>query len=133
MSEAAELDALIQAPARIEVAGETLEIWPLVVIQIPAILRAARPVVEALRRGESDILGLLADHGDRLLEAVAIATGRTRAWVDALPADDLVRLAGVVVEVNADFFVRRLLPAITAAAEQAARALEAAGRIPASG
>lgn len=54
-----------------------------------------------------------------MIEAVAIASRRPNEWVAGLELDEAIRLAQAVFEVNADFFIRRLLPAIT----------EAAGRI----
>ena len=87
--------------------------WPWSsVVWIPAFVRATKPVMAGLVTG--DLLGMLAE-GEHLVEAVAIATGEDRAWLDGLEADDFVKLAECVIEVNAGFFVHRLAPAIAQA------------------
>ena len=47
------------------------------------------------------------------IEAVSIASRRPTEWVVGLDLDEAVRLAEAVFEVNADFFIRRLLPSLT--------------------
>ena len=41
---------------------------------------------------------------------MSIAVGKPRAWVDELAADEAILLAAKVIEVNADFFTRTVLP-----------------------
>ncbi|MCB1630603.1 MAG: hypothetical protein H7A12_07270 [Pseudomonadales bacterium] len=55
--------------------------------------------------------------GDDLVRAVAIATDQTEDWLGELLPDEFLPLVTAVVEVNADFFVRRVLPALNAATE----------------
>jgi hypothetical protein len=45
-----------------------------------------------------------------LLSAIAIAVGKPRSWVDDLAADEAIVLAAKVIEVNADFFTRTVMP-----------------------
>ena len=45
-----------------------------------------------------------------IADAVAIAVGKPRAWVDELAADEAILLAAKVIEVNADFFTRTVIP-----------------------
>ncbi len=56
------------------------------------------------------IVDLLASGGDGLLDFIAFAANKPREWVDKLGADDGVALTKALMEVNADFFVRRVLP-----------------------
>ena len=56
------------------------------------------------------IVDLLAAGGDGLLDFIAFAANKPREWVDGLGADDGVALTKALLEVNADFFVRRVLP-----------------------
>ncbi len=95
--------------------GSTLEIRPLKVRQIQPFARAVSAVLPAVQvvGGKLDLLPLVTEHGNDLAQAVAVAVERPLDWVGALDADTFVRLAGAVVEVNADFFVRRLMPAVT--------------------
>ncbi|MGH8521943.1 MAG: hypothetical protein ACREU9_11115 [Gammaproteobacteria bacterium] len=100
------------------VGGKTLEVVPLTVGQLPAFARAIRSLAPALQGGEADWLGLLAEHGESMIAAVGIATGLKHEDLAGLPPDEFVALAAALMEVNMDFFVRRLTPAVNAAAEK---------------
>jgi hypothetical protein len=105
-----DLETLIPQAVELTIGGEALAIKPLKVGQMPAFLRAVSPVMEHLTRGEIDWLLLFGDHGDDLLSAIGIAVGKPRPWVDELAADEAILLAAKVIEVNADFFTRTVLP-----------------------
>lgn len=105
-----DLDKLIPQPVELSVAGETLVVKPLKVGQMPAFLRAISPVMQFLATPEIDWLALFGERGDELLSAIAIAVGKPRQWVDDLGPDDAVLLAAKVIEVNADFFTRTVMP-----------------------
>lgn len=106
-----DLDVLVPQGQELELAGQHLTISPLVVGELPAMLKAVRPFAEQLA-GEPDWLALLCDHGDALLTALALASRQPRDRVDALALDDAITLAAAVFEVNADFFVRRVAPRV---------------------
>ena len=105
-----ELDTLVPACLELVIGGEALTIKPLKVGQLPAFLRAISPVMQQLTAAEIDWLALMGERGDDLLAAIAIAVGKPRAWVDELAADEAILLAAKVIEVNADFFTRTVLP-----------------------
>ena len=105
-----DLEKLIPIAVELTVGGETLAIKPLKVGQMPAFLRAISPVMQHLTRAEIDWLTLLGEQGDDLLAAIAIAVSKPRQWVDDLAADEAILLAAKVMEVNADFFTRTVLP-----------------------
>ena len=105
-----ELEKLIPQATELTLHGEVLAIKPLKVGQMPAFLRAISPVMQHLTRTEIDWLTLFGEHGDDLLSAIAIAVGKPRQWVDDLAADEAILLAAKVIEVNADFFTRTVMP-----------------------
>lgn len=105
-----ELEKLIPQATELTLHGEALAIKPLKVGQMPAFLRAISPVMQHLTRNEIDWLTLFGEHGDDLLSAIAIAVGKPRLWVDDLAADEAILLAAKVIEVNADFFTRTVMP-----------------------
>jgi hypothetical protein len=109
-----ELDALTGGPVRtLHLAGADLEITPLVTRELPAMLNAMQPIIGLFAQTpEAALQTALISHPDAVINAVAIAARRPREWVDALPLDDLIELAGTVIEVNVDFFARRLVPMI---------------------
>ena len=112
-----DFDALPPVPVMLDIGGDTLELTPIRVGEVPALIHAVRPFVGQLS-ADPDWLGLLAEHGEALLNALALTVRRERAWVEDLSLDDAVRLAATVFEVNADFFVQRLAPAVQQAARQ---------------
>lgn len=109
-----ELETLIPQPVRLEIAGETLEITPVVIGEIPKLLKAIQPFAEQLTE-EPDWVGLLAEHGEAVLNALAVCSRKPRTWIDTLALDEAIQLFEAVFEANADFFVRRVAPAIARA------------------
>ena len=117
-----ELETLIPAGAEVVIAGEALTIRPLKVGQLPAFLRTITPVICRITGGEIDWLALFGERGNDLLSAVAIAVGKPRAWIDELTADEALVLAAKVIEINADFFTRTVMPKVEGLFAQVARA-----------
>lgn len=129
-----DLEKLIPQTFEITLAGETVAIKPLKVGQMPAFLRAITPVMQQIGGDRIDWLALFGERGDDLLSAVSIAIGKPRAWVDALDADEAILLAAKVIEVNADFFTRTVMPRLDGliARTNAAAATGTAGSTPSS-
>lgn len=115
--------ALPPVPASVEIAGEHIELTPLKVGEVPAFARAVQPIAASLS-ASPDWLALLAEHGEAVIAALAVATRRPVDWVAGLDLDEAVRLAEVVFGANADFFIRRLLPSVTQAAARIGQTLE---------
>ena len=119
--------ALPPVPVTLVIGGEPLELTPIRVGELPAFARAVQPVAVSLS-ASPDWLALMAEHGEAVIEAVAIATRRPVDWVAGLDLDEAVRLAEAVFGVNADFFIRRLLPSVTQAAARIGQTLESPTR-----
>lgn len=111
-----DFDAFPPTALSLEIAGVTLAITPIRVGEIPALLAAVRPFAHRLVDADPDWLELLADHGDALITAIVVASRRPQEWVAGLAMDDAIRLAAALFEVNADFFVQRVVPTIQHAA-----------------
>jgi len=109
------LSALVSPAQEIHVAGKAIRIRPLTVGQLPGFLRAAQPIIAELSSG--DIAQALLREPAAVIEAITIACAQDRVWIDSLYSDDLIKLGTKCIEINLDFFIRRLLPEITAAAE----------------
>ena len=115
--------ALPPVPVSIDIAGERVDLTPLKVGEVPAFARAVQPIAASLS-ASPDWLALMAEHGEAAIAAIAVATRRPVEWVAGLDLDEAVRLAEAVFGVNADFFIRRLLPSVTQAAARIGLALE---------
>ena len=129
-----DLETLIPQAVELVIDGEPLAIKPLKVGQMPAFLRAITPVMQQIGGDGIDWLALFGERGDDLLTAVSIAVGKPRAWVDALDADQAILLAAKVLEVNADFFTRTVMPRLDGliARTCATAAMATAGSTPSS-
>ena len=105
-----ELETIVPQGIELLIDGEPLLIKPLKVGQLPGFLRAISPVMRQMSSTEIDWLALFGERGDNLLSAIAIAVAKPRAWVDDLPADEAILLAAKMIEVNAVFFTRTVMP-----------------------
>ena len=127
-----DLDALVPQAVELVIDGEPLAIRPLKVGQLPAFLRAITPVMQYLGGDGIDWLALFGERGDDLLTAVSIAIGKPRGWVDALDADEAILVAAKVIEVNADFFTRTVIPRLDGLITQTSAVAATAGSTPSS-
>jgi hypothetical protein len=96
-----------------------IAVTPIKVRDLPRFLKAVEPIAADLSTG--DIAGALMRHAEAVIEATAIGAGCERAWLEDQTPDVLVELAAKVLEVNADFFVKRVLPVIQSTAEHLAQ------------
>lgn len=104
--------ALPAVPETVLIGGETLDITPLKVGELPIFARTVRPIAGKLGP-DPDWLRLLSEDGESVILALAIACRRPPEWVSGLSLDDAIRLAEAVFGANADFFIRRVVPEIT--------------------
>ena len=107
-----DLENLLPQPLKVKLSSDLVHLLPLKIGQMPAMLKAIAPLSKKLHGDEVDWFGLLAEHGDALLDAVAIGANKPRPWIDGLAADDALLLAAKIIEVNADFFAQRVLPRV---------------------
>lgn len=121
------------APVVVTLSGTALELTPIRLGELPRLLAVMRPLASELS-ADPDWLALLGQHGDSMLDLLAITTRRERAWINDLQLADAVQLAAAVFEVNADFFVAHVVPAIQGAAQRLAPTLRSltnsAGTVP---
>ena len=120
-------------PVIVNLSCSALELTPIRLGELPRLLMVVRPLVSELT-SDPDWLALLSQHGDAVLDLLAITTRRERAWINDLSLEDAVLLASAVFEVNADFFVAHVVPAIQGAAQRLAPTLrsltESDGNLP---
>jgi hypothetical protein len=90
--------------------GGKVDVTPLVLGELPAMLRAVQPFAAALMAESPDYVGLFAAHGDGVLDMLAIATRSERDAIGLMQIDDGVLLLQAIIEVNRDFFIQRVLP-----------------------
>ncbi|MFA7239370.1 MAG: hypothetical protein WC091_04600 [Sulfuricellaceae bacterium] len=127
-----DLATLIPTPVELSLNGKTLSIVPFKIGILPEMARTCAPFMDAFKPGAPvDWLALTIEHGENVFAALALASGQPQTWVEGLTAEEAIRLAQTVIEVNADFFIRRVLPSLTAAANGLTLMITA-GRTPSS-
>ncbi len=126
--------ALPPVPETLVIGGETLDITPLKVGELPIFARAILPLAGKLGP-DPDWLRLLSEDGEAVIQALAIACRRPAEWVADLALDDAIRLAEAVFGANADFFIRRVVPEITQMSTRLSQTLGTLipGQMPSSG
>lgn len=139
MNDGGDLAALL--PGRdVTANGEIIKVLPLFFGQYPQAMKVIRPLVSALAgakifeaRAGVDAAGnatssfvaaadwmfkipqIFEEGGEALMQFLAFAIGKKRDWFNTLPADEGLALTQAVLEENADFFRRRILPMLQAA------------------
>ena len=117
-------------PVEIYVGDQSIALTPLVLGELPAFARAIQPFTTELAV-EPDWLRLLGSHGEAMIEAMAIASRQSCEWIAGLALDEAIFLAQALFEVNADFFIQRVVPKLGEAVSRIGSQL--AGPTPASG
>ncbi|TYO91428.1 hypothetical protein [Oceanicella actignis] len=113
-----DLDAFAPQPEIVRIGERDVAVEPIRVRQLPAFGRAVAPILEALNAGQ-DPAAVALRMSQNVVDLVIAATDLDRAFIEDRHPDDLVRLLSVVLRVNADFFARRLAPALTEAMQAA--------------
>jgi len=114
-----EMDILFPEGKILTIGGEEITIKPLTFGQIPKASKMVAPIIKAMAKSELagdsviDMVGnwvdILAIGGDDLINLIGWAIGKDRAWFDTLQMDDGVELVKSVIEVNADFFTKKVM------------------------
>lgn len=108
-----EIDFVQSEVVEVRVDGTDVTVAPLVVQQWPKALRLIEPMMGTLLY-EADMLNvprvltLLGQHGEPLIEAVALFVAQPVEWVGRLLPDRLAALVMMAIEVNGDFFTKAM-------------------------
>lgn len=102
-------EGLPPEPLILSVGGDRLEITPLRIGELPAFARAVKPIAAHLT-SQPDWMMILGEDGEALILALALACRRPPEWLAGLSLDEAIQVAEAVFEVNADFFIQRVVP-----------------------
>lgn len=111
-----------------------IEVSPIVVRELPALLRLAEPIMgelmalpeamlSRLEAGKPNLddlnrlMHLVVTQGDRVVDALALCSRQPADWVGGLLPDRAAQLLAVCIQVNLDFF-SRAMPGLRALAVQ---------------
>lgn len=119
-------DPILTVPTKnLSTAGREITLTPIKVKELAAFSRAIEPIVVDLTTG--DVIAALARNAEALIEATCIAARVDEDWLGEQSADVLVELASAAMEINAGFFVERILPRIQRVAEMVGTLTQADG------
>ncbi len=115
-----EIDVLFPDGKTLTIGGDEITIKPLTFGQIPKASKMIAPIIKAMSSAELggqsllDLAGnwveIMAVGGEDLMSLIGWAIGKDRAWFDALGMDYGILLVKTVIEVNSDFFTKRVMP-----------------------
>lgn len=120
-----DLQALFPGPVPVSVAGRELEVAPLTLGELPALLAVLRDSAASLGAG-FDPVGLVVEQPDLAIRLIEVLTRQEPAFLKALSLDDAAALLVAAIEANESFFVRNGRALVAALA----RAMSAAGPLP---
>ena len=120
-----ELAQLFPTGKEITIRDENLTIKPFKFGELPRVFKAIEPLsasitalVQTQSFNASSIGFLFSSGGDGILDLLAVGTRKPRSWVDDLEMDEGIEVLTAVLEVNADFFIQKVLPRINEALEK---------------
>lgn len=120
-------DPILTVPTQaLSLAGREITLTPLKVKELAAFSRAIEPIAVDLAGG--DVIAALTRNAEALIEATCVAARVDEAWLGEQTGDVLVELAAAAMEINAGFFVERILPRIQRVAQTFATMTAADGR-----
>lgn len=111
------LQQLFPIGKEVTLSDKTFRVTPFKLGELPRVFKVIEPitalVIEALGSRQNQLVSLtkiMVEGGDNVLDLIAIGSRQPRTWVDALEMDDGIELLAAVIEVNASFFVQKVLP-----------------------
>ncbi|SFM67288.1 DUF6631 family protein [Nitrosomonas communis] len=107
-----ELAVLTPTGVEVTAGGEAIVITPIKVKELNAFLAAIQPVLGDLIKKEIDVMALVLKSPEAVIKATAIGCRKSVDWINELGIDELAKLALAMIEVNTDFFVQKVLPAV---------------------
>ena len=114
-----QLETLFPLGKQLTIRDVNLTIKPFRFGELSRVLKAADPIFSslftALKQGNNQIemiTTIVAESNDSIVDLIQISTKQPREWIEQLDIDEGVELFMSVLEVNGDFFVRRVLPGL---------------------
>lgn len=120
-----DLKALFPGAVPVSVAGRDLEVAPLTLGELPALLAVLRDSATSLGAG-FDPVALVVEHPDLAIRLIAVLTRQPPEFLMALSLDEAAALLVAAIEANESFFVRNGRALVAAMA----RAMAAVGPSP---
>lgn len=118
-----DLNTLMPQGKEIRIRDANLTIKPFKFGELPKVFKAVDPISKALFDGLvggnqiEAITKLVANGGDNIIDLMVIGSKQSREWVEDLEMDEGIDVFAAILEVNASFFVQRVLPTLNSRME----------------
>lgn len=111
--------------------GEVINMKPFTFGQLPKALKIGQKLgvmlADMYKQGKfedqsnvsSNLMVIIGEGGEDLLELIGLGIQKPRAWFDTLQGDDGITLTIAFLEVNIDFFTKKMMPQLSAAIQNA--------------
>lgn len=111
--------------------GEVITIKPFTFGQLPKALKIGQKLgtllADLYKQGKfedranvsSNLMVIIGEGGEDLIELIGLGINKPRAWFDNLQGDDGITLTIAFLEVNIDFFTKKMMPQLSAAIQNA--------------
>ena len=110
--------------------GETITIKPFTFGQLPKAIKIGQKIggllAEMYKQGKfedqsktsANLMLILSEGGEDLLGLIGLGINKPRDWFDNLQGDDGINLTIAFLEVNIDFFTKKMMPQILEAMQK---------------
>lgn len=116
-----ELQQLFPVGKTIRICDENLTIKPFKFGELPRVFKAIEPITGSLgallqtRNPDITLIAnLIGEGGESIMDLMCIAAKVPRSKLDEMEMDEGVELLVSIFEVNADFFIQKVLPLVNA-------------------
>ena len=110
--------------------GETITIKPFTFGQLPKAIKIGQKIggllAEMYKQGKfedqsktsANLMFILSEGGEDLINLIGLGINKPRDWFDNLQGDDGINLTIAFLEVNIDFFTKKMMPQILEAMQK---------------
>ena len=110
--------------------GETITIKPFTFGQLPKAIKIGQKIggllAEMYKQGKfedktqtsANLMLILSEGGEDLINLIGLGINKNREWFDQLQGDDGINLTIAFLEVNIDFFTKKMMPQIMEAMQK---------------
>ncbi len=119
-----DLSQLSQEPNTVTVGSTVITVREVHMKELGAFTRACAPFLNEFSEGgllskpnEFALFRVLSDHAENMVLAASLVSNAPVEFLERMKPDDFFRVAAKVIEVNGNFFVRRLAPQLIKFAE----------------
>lgn len=111
--------------------GEVINMKPFTFGQLPKAMKIGQKLgmllADLYKQGKfedqsnvsANLMVIIGEGGEDLIELMGLGIGKPRAWFDNLQGDDGITLTIAFLEVNIDFFTKKMMPQLSAAIQNA--------------